>query len=104
VTRLTKPRMADFGAPSIQEGSGSLSTIDASGFWPRDGTSMLYQRSAGLTGMRAGLVWRLRAKSMRYQRPDNRPMSQSFGPLVLFPSIGAGLRSNSQNLCDKGRC
>src|SRR6185312_4305162 len=43
----------------------------------------LYQQPAGLTGMRAGLVWRLRAKSMRYQRPDNRPMSQESGPLVL---------------------
>ena len=41
-----------------------------------------YQQPVGLTGMRAGLVWRLRAKSMRYQRPDNQPTSQESGPLV----------------------
>src|SRR6185437_13225859 len=52
--------------------------------------AVLYQQPAGLTGMRAGLVWRLRAKSMRYQRPDNRTMSQESGPLVL-----AGRRSHA---------
>jgi uncharacterized oxidoreductase len=34
--------------------------------------------------MRAGLAWRLRAKSMRYQRPVGQPRSQDFGPLVLL--------------------
>src|SRR6185312_14363295 len=45
-----------------------------------------YQQPAGLTGMRAwlprGQGLRLRAKSRRYQRPDNRPTSQAFGPLL----------------------
>ena len=47
-----------------------------------------YQRHEGLTGMRAGLPGgrgtRLRAKSMRYQRPVGQPRSQDFGPLVSF--------------------
>jgi NAD(P)-dependent dehydrogenase (short-subunit alcohol dehydrogenase family) len=46
--------------------------------------TILYQRPEGLTGMRAGLAWRLRAKSMRYQRPVGQPRSQDFGPLVLL--------------------
>jgi hypothetical protein len=41
-----------------------------------------YRSALALTGMRAGLVWRLRAKSMRYQPAVDRPESQSFGRLV----------------------
>jgi hypothetical protein len=43
----------------------------------------LYQQPVGLTGLRAGLAWRLRAKSMRCQPPAIRPESRSFGRLVL---------------------
>jgi hypothetical protein len=35
-----------------------------------------------MTGMRAGLVWRLRAKSIRYQPADRLAKSRSFGRLV----------------------
>jgi hypothetical protein len=56
----------------------------------------LYQEPKGLTGMRAGLVWRpstrargLRAKSIRYQPTARRPRSQSLGRLVS----GAALSS-----------
>jgi hypothetical protein len=41
-----------------------------------------YQRPEGLTGMRAGLASRLRAKSIRNQRPANSTKGQYFGPLV----------------------
>jgi SAM-dependent methyltransferase len=41
-----------------------------------------YRRPEGLTGMRAGLVGRPRAKSIRYQRPGLPKNGQWFGPLV----------------------
>jgi hypothetical protein len=49
---------------------------------------LLYQTAVTPTGMRAGLVSRLRAKSMRYQPADYRQKSQSFGRLVLVDSTG----------------
>ena len=47
------------------------------------GPVMLYQRPGRPTGMRAGLVGRPRAKSIRYQRPGLAKNGQRFGPLVL---------------------
>jgi hypothetical protein len=45
---------------------------------------MLYQEPKGVTGMRAGLVWRLRARSIRYQPTARRRKNQSLVRLVLL--------------------
>jgi hypothetical protein len=55
---------------------------------PSNGNAFLqdivsHQSALTLTCMRGGLVWRLRAKSIRYPPAACRPESQSFGRLVL---------------------
>jgi len=53
---------------------------------------VIHRSPLSATGMRAGLVWRLRAKSIAYQAPDNLPTSQSLGRLVC-PRRNAILRA-----------
>ena len=69
-------------------------------FYLRFDFALSYQQPAGLTGMRAGLPWRLRAKSIRYQRPDNRPTSQEFGPLVSGSTNGLGIETTTADTYD----
>jgi hypothetical protein len=65
--------------------------------------TVLYQPSEGLTGMRAGLAWRLRAKSTRYQWSIGQPMRQDFGPLALLgdraPARRRTLRVPLERVC-----
>jgi hypothetical protein len=55
-----------------------------------------YNGPEGLTGMRGGLAWRLRAKPVTCQRPASRPTSQAFEPVVQTSrgkaSVGASCR------------